>query len=906
MIARTLGWTLIHSTWEIAVIGLLFLLLTLVLRRSSSKARYAVALCAMAMCLVLPASTFILLKQSEPNPHQPISQSMDKGLLVAQAKGATPTSVGPALNLAPAMAREAEAESVSKRIEPMLPKVVLVWLVGLLAMCVRLAGGLYSLHRLKRTASPELDDKWKELTESVASRIGLKRSVSILFSDRIESPAVIGFLKSVVLFPVNALARLSPGQVEALIAHEVAHIRRHDMLVNLFQSLIETVLFYHPAVWWISSVVRSEREHCCDDLAIQATGDRAVYAKALVCLEEMRLSPRMAMAANRGSLVVRIRRIVEGYERSSAPTPSAIVILLFASLSLALAQSLKAHPVANIQSQTIEGVVTDSNGMPAPGASVFLETSSRPNWYQTKKYITDEIGRFRFELPRTSNFWLLAHQTGKGIACKLPEKSGIQYALKLKRGQPFNVRVTDQGGLPIQGLRVYPTTISIGIFGFPVTPEVADEIAETTDARGKATLSYVEPLSMLQMATLDHRYAKPLKRWPEANGNYIVSTTSEVTLMAHRSSELRGVVTDNGRGVSGVEVIASSKQVGGNYLRSITGPTGRFEFDQVLEGTYTISSARDDKPLTYKVVAPQRVTLREGQVKELSIPLVPGTIVRSKIEQAGSQFAQVTQVRILKREWPDYPGYVVIPGPDGKFSIRLPEGNFQAHLLCGAVDKVTDIEVRGGKTQQISLEGPKVVVIRAKVIDEDGKPVTGIGVQYFNSKAPPRLWPIGAIDTDDRGEGKQYYSEDESKGLYFKAQSWDQFSDPRVFPKNGYVLLKLHQMKLAGITGSVRDANGTPISKASVRIALAGPADFIGNIQDFNDFAQTHPDGSFRLHNLYPGLRLRITAQRKGYRDAVTGVYVTKAGSELAIPDINLKPLANSAGSSTSKKEATR
>ncbi len=134
-------------------------------------------------------------------------------------------------------------------------------------------------------------------------------------------PLVIGWLRPVILLPASALSGLTPDQLEAILAHELAHVRRCDYLINAFQNVVETLMFYHPAVWWISSCIREEREQCCDDLVVSACGDRVTYARALLFLEEARGLPRLAFAANGGSLIYRVRRLL-GISSESCP-PSA-------------------------------------------------------------------------------------------------------------------------------------------------------------------------------------------------------------------------------------------------------------------------------------------------------------------------------------------------------------------------------------------------------------------------------------------------------------------------------------------------------------------------------------------------------------------------------------------------------
>src|SRR5205823_6807755 len=126
----------------------------------------------------------------------------------------------------------------------------------------------------------------------------------------VEVPTLVGWLWPVILLPASAISGLAPAELEAILVHELAHVRRHDYLINLLQTGVETILFYHPAIWWLSRRVRQEREHCCDDIAVSLCGDPIAYARALSTMEELRASPRWAIAAHGGSLIVRIRRIV--------------------------------------------------------------------------------------------------------------------------------------------------------------------------------------------------------------------------------------------------------------------------------------------------------------------------------------------------------------------------------------------------------------------------------------------------------------------------------------------------------------------------------------------------------------------------------------------------------------------
>ena len=180
----------------------------------------------------------------------------------------------------------------------------------------------------KRPASPVTDAAWKARISRLCSALQVTRPVRVLTSAAVAVPVVVGWMKPVVLLPLGLLSGLSTPQLEALLAHELAHIRRHDYFVNLLQSLVETCFFYHPAVWWISAQIRKERENCCDDLAAEACGGVLGYASALTALEEMRgATPAYGVAASGGPLIQRIRRILGATEKKNAEWPVGVLMI---------------------------------------------------------------------------------------------------------------------------------------------------------------------------------------------------------------------------------------------------------------------------------------------------------------------------------------------------------------------------------------------------------------------------------------------------------------------------------------------------------------------------------------------------------------------------------------------------
>ena len=188
--------------------------------------------------------------------------------------------------------------------------------------------------------------------------------MAIVSSIRISVPVVLGHVKPVIVLPAAALSGLSPAQLDAILAHELAHVRRHDYLVNLAQAVIETLLFYHPAVWWVSRQVRETREHCCDDLAVTVCRSRREYVHALLDLEQLRDStPALALGATDGSLLARGRRLLAPPQRAaSAPRLAASVIALIVVAAAVVGASFNSRVGSDLAGATAGAIQCDCAG----------------------------------------------------------------------------------------------------------------------------------------------------------------------------------------------------------------------------------------------------------------------------------------------------------------------------------------------------------------------------------------------------------------------------------------------------------------------------------------------------------------------------------------------------------------
>jgi beta-lactamase regulating signal transducer with metallopeptidase domain len=317
-----IGWMLLHSLWQGAAIAMALGLVLRLLRRSPAQARYLAACVAMALMVALPAGS---LRRPEaslitlPAPH-------------AVATATTPALAIPQLGSSP-RSRAIESRSLD-RLRMIFPAIVGLWMAGAGVLSLRLLGGCVQARRWVRRDTRPLDGPWIDRIDRIKQRLGLRLVVVLLESARIEVPMVVGWLRPAILVPVAALSGLTTPELEAILAHELAHIRRHDYLVNIIQCIVETLVFYHPATWWISRVIRREREHCCDDIAVAACRDRLAYARALATMEGLRVPAfSLSPAANGGILLARVRRILNPQEESMRPVP--ILVRLAVVLAVA-------------------------------------------------------------------------------------------------------------------------------------------------------------------------------------------------------------------------------------------------------------------------------------------------------------------------------------------------------------------------------------------------------------------------------------------------------------------------------------------------------------------------------------------------------------------------------------------
>jgi beta-lactamase regulating signal transducer with metallopeptidase domain len=364
-IIQALAWALVHFVWQGALVGLLAVA-ALHLFRLAPPARYALGVMALAVMLAAPVVTLAVIVRQSP-------AVVSTALSAERLDAVVPAGPAQLVEL-PAAHLSAAAVAGSRR-SILEPLVLGLWLLGVAVLSVRLFGGWMVARRLARRAVRPASPELQSLAQRIAGRLALERVVRVVESSAVAVPMLVGWLKPVVLLPASALSGLTPTQVEALLAHELAHVRRHDYLVNLLQSAVETLLFYHPAVWWVSRQVRREREHCCDDLAVGVC-DRLEYVTALASLAAMTTAPRPALAATDGSLVGRIRRLLspsgdDEVSRSSGWIAVSVIVLAVlvagASVPAALGSTEPGGQTPVVTPVALPAIAPSTTAAPAPG-----------------------------------------------------------------------------------------------------------------------------------------------------------------------------------------------------------------------------------------------------------------------------------------------------------------------------------------------------------------------------------------------------------------------------------------------------------------------------------------------------------------------------------------------------------
>lgn len=350
-----LGWTLVNSLWQIAVVSAALLIALRLIRQDAANKRYAASVLALALSLALPVATFLQVSGSsdvagvssgierpdELGQFDEFGHRRDRIPSVAGIRGgnqqaASDNAFQPLAGL---------KTFIDQQFPAAFPFAVGLWLVGIALFSFRLTGGLWKLHHYKTQGIEPLNREWQDRFSNLCKKLGVTTTVQLLRSNLVSTPIAVGIIKPLIIVPASIFFQMDPRQLESIIAHELIHIRRYDPLINIIQSVAEVALFYHPGVWWISRQIRREREFAADAAVMESFVDGSVvYATALADLEEIRLlanetAPSMAMAANGGNLMLRIERILHKkteISRANSAWSAGLALVLISALLLAV------------------------------------------------------------------------------------------------------------------------------------------------------------------------------------------------------------------------------------------------------------------------------------------------------------------------------------------------------------------------------------------------------------------------------------------------------------------------------------------------------------------------------------------------------------------------------------------
>lgn len=437
---QALAWALVHFLWQGLILWAVTALAFRLARRRSAQCRYALGCVALLLALACPVATYFYVR-----PDALAKAALDlQGMSLQELENLAATLAN--RESLPLMVR------VKLAFQPWLPIILAAWVMGSGMLALRLLGGWIWMQRLRRKVEP-LESYWESKIQALARSMGLQKTIFVAISHHVDSPLVIGWLRPIILIPAACLLAMEPLALESLLVHELAHIRRRDYLVNLVQSFVEVLLFYHPAIWWISRRVRTEREACCDDAAVAHTGDPLHYAETLNLLDDLRLqfaaSARKAQAAQAdyslaqqargGTLMLRISRLLNPSQTQR--TSWALPALALSLVTAAVLTAQNPTPAASVASKDEKIVVAAPEGAKAKRMRRVVIKSKKD--YQDAEQraemvenIKDEIAKAREEASDAKDE---VEQPKSG------EHKTVTYRSELNRQIRFTIRKTKEG-----------------------------------------------------------------------------------------------------------------------------------------------------------------------------------------------------------------------------------------------------------------------------------------------------------------------------------------------------------------------------------------------------------------------------------------------------------------------------
>jgi len=793
---RAVGWALLHSVWQGALVAALTWVLLWALRDSEANVRYAVA--CLGLMVMVGAWTTTAWRSAAGLSFEARNAARAATVMTPPALlgPAGPTDTSPAIrNISAADLARTDLDvgraSWQRRVNRWSPVLVPLWLIGVSALSVRLAIAWLLVERLRRRALAPVGSAIAERVTSLARRLQISRAVRIAQSAAVQVPAVAGWLRPVILLPGSALTGLTPAQFDAVIAHELAHIRRHDFALNILQTAAEILLFYHPASWWISRRIRAEREHCCDDIAVSLCGDRIVYATALADLESLRGEASLAMAVTDGPLLQRVRRLLSPSPHAARPSnwlaAATPFVLVLAVIGGATRSNVSAAPgpqsVPPAEGRTlpagygaVRGQILDAaSGRPIEGAT--LEVSGTLDAAFVR---TDEDGRFETAPIKAGTYFASVNARGyvlsffgqgngtslRGTPIEVRSgrvSSGID--VRMKASGIISGRILDDRGEGIQGVEIvlqpvqgvggafqsaFAQTVEGGRYRVSVSPGDYYVRAYTEGSikptKGDGAQAYV---STFYPNARKAEEAQPIRSEPGVE-------IYDIDFPLETSGKLRvaGTVVDpSGDSLDTVRVAVRSMGMSSTNRESSVSldAKGRFEVRDVVPGEYMVL-VWDSRRTSRWAGAMRHMTIAED-VDDLELRASNGASVAGRVvrDPLSTRRIDLTDVHVVVERQMEGGGLTMTGsmGPvaaDGRFALESPGGPVTINVVSVpegwtvksvSLDRVDVagqlVDLGGASTHQLEIVlSDKGSTVAGLVVDRNGQPLGGYSVVLFS------------------------------------------------------------------------------------------------------------------------------------------------------------------------------
>jgi len=372
-LSQAISFTLLHSLWQITLVSIIFFIAVKLFAKEKSSLKYNLAIMSLFSCLGITMLSFVYFFIEYTAASNAIDPFIGQQFMTQEFAS---TFVSGKF-------------SFEKFMQENISLISGCWLIGSALFFARFGSGVIGLYNLKQNAIASSDKRLHYIMNGLKNKLRLTKEVQIQESSYITNPIVLGYIKPVILFPVAMCAQLSMDELEAVIAHELAHIKRNDFIINLIQSFAEAILYYHPLVWWLSKIIKEERENCCDDIAVGLTADKINYAKTLIKIQELSSTPSMSLAlaftGNKNQFKNRIMRILNQPSSSQFLREKLIAIALLFSFIIAFAHNDTIEIIeANTTDCELEDILSSDNYSNLD-YSLIIEDDTLPNKKNTVK-----------------------------------------------------------------------------------------------------------------------------------------------------------------------------------------------------------------------------------------------------------------------------------------------------------------------------------------------------------------------------------------------------------------------------------------------------------------------------------------------------------------------------------------